>query len=120
MLENKLYIIEHKEEDGENITFTIRQNKSNEIFKAHFPGNPITPGACLVEIARELCEKHIGKSLKIRFLKSVKFLNIITPIANEFLKFDISLSPADDNAFDAKIQIISDENVYTKINFKLA
>lgn len=120
MLENKLYLIEHKEVNGEKITFTIRQNKSNEIFKAHFPGNPITPETCLIEIARELCEKHIGKSLKIRFLKSVKFFNIITPIANEFLKFDISLFSADDNVFYAKIRILADENVYTKIKFKLA
>ena len=119
MLENKLYIIEHKEVHGDNVVFSIRQNKSNEIFKAHFPGTPITPGACLIEIARELCEKQIGESVKIQFLKSVKFLNIITPTTNELLKFDITLSPEGDNTFDTKIQITSDENVYTKIHFKL-
>lgn len=119
MLENKLYLIEHKHIIKDTITYSIRQNKSNEIFKAHFPGSPITPGACLIEIAKELCEKHIGKQIQVVFVKSVKFINIITPIANEFLDFAINISQSE-NTYQAKVQILSEGNVYSKINFELA
>lgn len=119
MLENKIYLIEHKDIVKDTIIYSIRQNKNNEIFKAHFPGSPITPGACLIEIAKELCEKHIGKPIQIAFVKSVKFINIITPIANEFLNFSIIISEANDK-YQAKVQILSEGNVYSKINFELA
>ena len=119
MLENKLYLIEHKEITNENVVYTIRQNKNNEIFKAHFPGNPITPGACLIEIAKELCEHFVGKKLTVQSVKNVKVISLITPIANEFLKFHIATTTEDD-AIHAKVQILAEENVCSKINFVLA
>jgi len=119
MLENKLYLIEHKEVTNESVVYTIRQNKNNEIFKAHFPGNPITPGACLIEIAKELCEHFVGKKLTVQSVKNVKFISLITPIANEFLKFHIATTTEDD-AIHAKVQILAEGNVCSKINFVLA
>ncbi len=119
MLENRIYLIEHTNIIKDTVTYSIRQNKNNEIFKAHFPGSPITPGACLIEIAKELCEKHIGKPLSVSFVKSVKFISVITPTKNEFLDFAITISETD-NTYQAKVQILSDGNVYSKINFELA
>lgn len=119
MLGKKLYLIEHKVVNGDNVTYTIRQNKSNEIFKAHFPGNPITPGACLIEIAKELCEHFLDRTLAVKSIKNVKFISLITPIENEFLDFHIATS-VDDNSVHAKVQITSDGNLFSKINFELA
>lgn len=120
MLENKLYLIEHKEVIKGIVTYTIRQNKNNKIFKAHFPENPIMPGACLVEIAKDLCEKHLNKHLNIKKIKSVKFINVVTPITNEFLQFQITFSPKNEESTQAKVLILSERNVYSKINFELA
>lgn len=119
MLESKLYLIEHKEVNDNDVVYSIRQNKSNEIFKAHFPGNPITPGACQIEIAKELCEKHFERKLCIKSIKNVKFISLITPIENEFLKFKFTFS-MNENTISAKVQIISDGNICSKISFELA
>lgn len=118
MLENKLYIIEHKEIDGENAKFTIRQNKGNEIFKAHFPGNPITPGACLIEISKELCEQTTERKLAVSSIKNVKFMNVINPIENEFVDFNINLS-SEENVYNAKIQISEGSTIFSKIHMEL-
>ena len=60
--------------------YTIRLNPEHFIYKAHFPGEPITPGVCIMQIVRELMEKSTGLSLEIDYVKNIKFLRIITPL----------------------------------------
>ena len=36
----------------------LQCNPAHIIYQAHFPGNPITPGACIIQVADELME-HI-------------------------------------------------------------
>jgi len=59
---------------------SVRFNPDSEVFAAHFPGQPIVPGSCLVEAARHLAEVLFGKRLAVRKLKNVKFVNIINPL----------------------------------------
>lgn len=62
------------------------------IYKAHFPGSPVTPGACLVEAVCELMERHCGRKLRLREIKNVKFLSIIIPDGQGDVEFDITCS----------------------------
>lgn len=39
----------------------IRLEPDNIIFKAHFPGYPITPGAVQIRVATELLESILGR-----------------------------------------------------------
>ncbi|MBQ0740088.1 3-hydroxyacyl-ACP dehydratase, partial [Aquimarina celericrescens] len=41
---------------GNISTVTITINKNHKIFKGHFPGNPVTPGVCMIQIIKELAE----------------------------------------------------------------
>ena len=34
--------------------FRIRLNPAHEIYRAHFPGQPITPGVCQIQLVTEL------------------------------------------------------------------
>ena len=56
-----------KEENGRFIA-KITLNKDHDIFNGHFPGNPVTPGVCMMQIVKELTEEFTGKQL---FLKSI-------------------------------------------------
>ncbi|MBO4587399.1 MAG: 3-hydroxyacyl-ACP dehydratase [Bacteroidales bacterium] len=62
------------------------------IYKAHFPGSPVTPGACLVEAVCNLMEHHCGRKLRLREIKNVKFLSIIIPDGQSDVVFDITCS----------------------------
>lgn len=59
------------------------------IYKAHFPGCPVTPGACLVEAVCDLMERHCGRKHRLREIKNVKFLSIIIPDGQGDVVFDI-------------------------------
>lgn len=119
MLQNRLYTIDNKESETNSVKYIILQNQESEIFKAHFPGNPITPGACLIEIGKELCEDYFGKKLSIKTIKSVKFMNLITPIHAPQIQYNIDFTKLEES-IQAKIIISSHDVICSKINMELA
>ncbi len=79
ILKNSLYKVLHKETDVSGITYSVELDSEHFIFKAHFPGQPIMPGVCIVQMVKELLEDSLGKSLCISRIKNVKFLSAISP-----------------------------------------
>jgi len=64
-------------EDG--YCYSIRLNADHVIFKAHFPGEPITPGVCILQMSIELLSESVGKKLEPVYVKNVKFISLLTP-----------------------------------------
>ena len=65
---------------AENLaTAKITINKDHHIFKGHFPGNPVTPGVCMMQIIKELTEEVVGKKLMMKSSSNIKFMAIINP-----------------------------------------
>ncbi|WP_299439101.1 3-hydroxyacyl-ACP dehydratase [uncultured Aquimarina sp.] len=79
MLIADLYKInEDSVNDGVQTT-SITLNPDSEVFKGHFPGNPITPGVCTLQIIKELTEKRTACSLFMKKASNVKFMAVINP-----------------------------------------
>ena len=79
ILKNELYGIEGQHPHGETVTYDISLRAGHFIYQAHFPGEPITPGVCVIQIAKELLEDYLQRPLAIRSIKQVKFLAVISP-----------------------------------------
>lgn len=62
-----------------NGCFRIRLNAKSPVYAAHFPGMPITPGACLVELVTRLLDLY-NLHFTVYCLKNVKFLKPLSPI----------------------------------------
>ena len=77
---NNLYIVNQCDKSDESALFHIELNANHTIYQAHFPGQPITPGVCLLQIARELLEDYCSHDLEIRHVKNIKFLSVVSPI----------------------------------------
>lgn len=73
---NSLYFI--AESDGHG-GFTIRFNAAHPVFAGHFPGKPIVPGACLVQIAEELAGHMTGHPVRLTAIRNLKFRQPVTP-----------------------------------------
>ena len=76
---NSLYYVDSVDRTGDGVSFTIRLNPDHIIYKAHFPGEPITPGVCILQTGVELLSEAVGCTLEISSVKNVKFLNILHP-----------------------------------------
>ena len=66
---------------AEGMRVRVRFEAEHPIYLGHFFGKPITPGACLVEIAEELIGHPITQ------IKGLKFLNTVPPTAELLYTF---------------------------------
>ena len=58
---NSLYHITATDEQGIHIRF----NADHPVFAGHFPGAPVVPGACLVQIAEELLAQQLQQHAQL-------------------------------------------------------
>jgi 3-hydroxyacyl-[acyl-carrier-protein] dehydratase len=115
MLENSFYTVEKIESAGKKYYVGVVLNPSHNIYKAHFPGNPVTPGVCLLQMALELLNLKFERKLRLVQAKNIKYLKVINPLENPKIEFVIQYNTEDDLIF-ADISIIAGETVFTRIN----
>jgi len=79
VFQSNLYFIDNIERKSECVVYTLHLNPEHIIYKAHFPGEPITPGVCILQIGVELLADAVGSPIEINVVKNVKFLSILHP-----------------------------------------
>ena len=96
ILEN-FYTIENKsvDENMENYSYEIYINSEHDIFKGHFPGNPVMPGVCMMQIIKEISQTITGQKLFMEKCSNVKFLALINPETNPKLTVDLKIIEQD-------------------------
>ena len=92
MLQGRFFTIDSFSDDCETLKATIVLNSGHEIFKGHFPGQPVVPGVCMMQIVRELMERAAGSRLRIVNGENLKFLSIINPVENTKVEVLINFS----------------------------
>lgn len=90
MLENKYFIVKSVINVDEGTNFFISLVDGHEVYKGHFPGNPVSPGVCSIEMIRECTEKALGKKLLVSSISRCRFLAVLTPDKGENLLITIS------------------------------
>jgi 3-hydroxyacyl-[acyl-carrier-protein] dehydratase len=95
---------------------TITLNKDHAIFKGHFPGNPVTPGVCMMQIIKELTESILKVSLTMVSTSNVKFMALINPEVNAKLTLDLEISENEASEIKVKNTTTFDETVALKLS----
>lgn len=90
-------------------------NEKHEIFKGHFPGNPIMPGVCMMQIIKELTEEVTGSSLIMQSLSNVKFMALINPEVTPELQIELDIMVNDDRTIKVKNTTTFNETVALKL-----
>ena len=96
MLIEGLYTTDHFSFEDNTVNASITLNNDHDIFKGHFPGNPILPGVCSIQIIKELTEKALDRSLFLSVSSNVKFLETVNPEANPKLVLSIAISEVEE------------------------
>ena len=118
--DNFFSIIDYSTIDDRIVDFQIQINKDHSIYQAHFPGNPITPGVCIIQIARELFAFLHQADFLIKKIKSVKFTQAIIPTENDRINYKIEWKDADsENLIRLQAIIYAADTVFTKIDMQL-
>ncbi len=92
MLIEGLYEVIANENTEKGILAKVHLHKDHEIFKGHFPGNPVMPGVCMIQMIKELTEEATGKDLFLAVSSNIKFMAIINPEKNPDLQLAIDIT----------------------------
>ena len=96
MLIEGLYTTDHFSFEDNTVNASITLNNDHDIFKGHFPGNPILPGVCSIQIIKELTEKALDRSLFLSVSSNVKFWETVNPDVNPKLVLSIAISEVEE------------------------
>ena len=96
--------------------YTLAFEPEHFIYQAHFPGNPITPGVCIIQIVKELSIEMLQRKLFLKKLNNVKFLNVINPVENKEVVFSISISSVEENVHKINAVISNENQQFAKLS----
>ena len=112
---NNLYFIDNVSRGEEGVSYQIHLNAEHIIYQAHFPGEPITPGVCLLQMGVELLSDAVGSELEIDTVKNVKFLSVLHP-EGQTVEVRVHHMNVDGNAVKAQTDFTAGEVPVAKMS----
>lgn len=88
-------------------------NNSSKIFAGHFPGQPVVPGACMLQLVKDVLEKTLNLKLRLKTARQMKFMAIVVP-GDDQLRLSMSFTIAEDNTFSVQADLTNGETVCFK------
>ena len=114
MLKNELYKINSIAQNVGAIEASLEINKNNEIFKGHFPGHPVLPGACMLQILKEVLEGSLNNSVQLKKADYIKFLLIVDPARSNILQIKLIYKITDNNNIHVTASLIAEKDICFK------
>ncbi len=116
MLKDALFKITLSDHLEGVINATLELNKKNEIFTGHFPGEPVLPGACMLQMVKEVLENTLNTPLRLKKADQIKFLGIIDPGVNNILQLAITYRSSDNNNVSVTASLTAQKETYFKFS----
>ncbi|WP_300565714.1 3-hydroxyacyl-ACP dehydratase [Flavobacterium sp.] len=116
MLLKDFYKVEQVEKVSEGkYKAIVYLNNEHDVFNGHFPGNPVTPGVCMMQIIKELSQEITESPLVMISSSNVKFMAIINPNINPRLHLELEISGDINTEIKVKNTTYFDETVALKL-----
>lgn len=99
-------------------SYQLKLMPDSVIYQAHFPGQPTTPGVCIVQIATELLSELLQANLELSAVVNAKFLAVINPTQNEEVQYSFPKLSVDESQGVVKVSVVVSrhEQVFTKLS----
>jgi 3-hydroxyacyl-[acyl-carrier-protein] dehydratase len=74
------FLIVRADQEQQSVTADVQIDAAHEIFRGHFPGAPVTPGVIQLRMVQSVLESVLGKTLRLKTIRTCKFLSILNPV----------------------------------------
>lgn len=115
-LQNDFYTIETCTPSENAVEYVVRFNADSRIYHAHFPGHPITPGVCIVQIAKELLDCYLNQETELTGVKNAKFLSVIVPEEDKTFTYALRKITNDGTTIKFQVAVTSGDTTYAKMS----
>ncbi|MCR5394828.1 MAG: beta-hydroxyacyl-ACP dehydratase [Bacteroidales bacterium] len=80
LLKDKYFEVKHEEHLNANeAVYLCRLKTDCDVYRGHFPGKPVSPGVCNIEMIRECAEMLTGQDLRIDTIKQCRLTAVASP-----------------------------------------
>ena len=114
MLQGDFFNIEKLEKADFEIKADLLINAGHKIFEGHFPGHPVVPGVCMMEMVKEIMEEVLGKKTNLVSAAEMKFLAIINPEENTDIKAALKYKIEETGNIAVTATLFKNERTYFK------
>jgi len=119
MLKNSFFKVSNVLEKTEAaVRLGITLIPEHPVYMGHFPGNPVTPGACMIQMIKELVADHLDRKVLLVESRQIKFLNLLVPDGASELELSFETEPADASSVIVKALIADNSYTYLKFSGK--
>lgn len=115
LLDN-FFNIENISSAGDETCCRIRLNPQHVIYGAHFPGNPITPGVCIIQMVSEVLELITGSRLHLKHITNVKFLRTLSPDKDPYADMVFREIVDDNGITKVKVSVRNGEQQFSQLS----
>jgi 3-hydroxyacyl-[acyl-carrier-protein] dehydratase len=118
LLLNNLYMIQSLSESDHQIQATLKLQADHAIFDGHFPGQPVLPGVCMMEMVAEITGHYLKTDFRISGAPLIKFLRMIDPQVNPLIDVEIKFNQSAE-AIVTSGKIFSGSEIFMKFQINL-
>lgn len=118
MLRDEFYQLKAVERFEGGGRIRVQLLPESAIYAAHFKGMPVTPGACLVEMACELAAELFGGSPDVSEASDIRFLKTILPGETTEITFELE-GMAAEGPFPCQVRVLDGETLCAKMKLVL-
>lgn len=94
-LEGYYYDLSDEQHDVDGGIFRIVLRQECGIYDGHFPGNPVCPGVCNMQVIRECAERLAGECLHPCYIRQCRLTAVASPTTCRELVVKIHLTPVE-------------------------
>jgi len=96
-LNNDIFSIENIAHENGTVKATLGINVQSEVFKGHFPGQPVLPGACMLQVVKDILEIVLNSTFQLKKADHLKFTSMIVPSINDMVQLELSYKTLDNS-----------------------
>lgn len=109
MLQGDFFYITELERDHSVVTAILRLDAGHPIFGGHFPGQPVVPGVCMMQMVKEVTEQALGKELQLVRADLLKFLAFVVPEENKTLRINLTIHSRENEETEVDAELLNEK-----------
>ncbi len=97
MLIDQFFTITEKHREGNHLELKAELNPEHDIFNGHFPGDPIVPGVCQIQIVSDILSTEEQATYYLSSSNQIKFISVIKPQETPSFHISYTMEKKDGN-----------------------
>ena len=98
-LKDTYYSLSSHLKENDNDIFEVNMHSDHPVYEGHFPGMPVSPGVCNMQMIKECTSIAIKKELYIDKISMCKLSALMSPIDNPKVYIKIKNNIIEDNKY---------------------